>query len=114
MARQERVRRFIAAARRFLAKVIRRGEREAQIRQLEWQLGRQKAALGNAIYPLLQSGQVQVQTELPEVRERMTRIAALVQSLEELEHSLAAQRTDQVAENEDEARWANEGGRNVG
>ena len=56
MALQKHARSFIAAARRFAGNGIRRGEREAQIRRLEWQVGRQKAALGKAMFPLLQSG----------------------------------------------------------
>lgn len=82
MACQERARSLIAAARRLVGNGISRGKREAQIRRLEWQVDRQKAALGKAVYPLLQSGQVQ--TDLREVRERVTRLGVLVQRLEEL------------------------------
>lgn len=109
---RERARPLIGTARRFIGDGIRRGRREAQIRRLEWQVDRQKAALGKVVYPLLQDGQVQ--TEVPEVRQLMTRIGALVQSLDELQTRSPHGGTDELPRNEDEAQWASEGGRNIG
>jgi len=78
---QTRARSVVDAARRLVSSGLRRGRREASVRRLEWQIDRQKAALGSEIYPLLQSGRVQ--TDVPEVRERMTRIGALIRRLEQ-------------------------------
>ena len=64
------------------------------------------------MYPLLQSGQVQ--TDLREVREHSTKIGALIRSVEKLQARSLHGGTNQMAKNEDEARWANKGGQNVG
>ena len=112
MRLEGRARRFIAAARGFIGTGIRRGGREAQIRRLRWQVDREKAALGETMYPLLNSGQVQ--TDLPEVREHMMRIEALVQRLEELQTCSVPATRDRVSQDDEaEARWTDEGGGNT-
>lgn len=101
--------RGIAAA---VGRVVGRGVRAARIRRLEWHIDRQKSALGKTMYPLLQSDQLQ--TDQPEVLDRMMRIRALIHSVDELRAGARHGGTDQLAQNEDEARWADEGGQNVG
>lgn len=101
----------VSATVRVARRGIQRGRIEAQIRKIEWDIDRQKAAIGQAIYPLLESGELQV--GLSDVHERMPRIQALAQRLEALRALRGAQGTDQRAKTEAEARWQGEGGQNV-
>lgn len=54
---------------------VRRAQHEAQLRRLGRQIEGEKAAIGRAVYPLLERGDLNV--DLPEVRERMQKIALL-------------------------------------
>ncbi len=112
MKLRERGRGAPSAAIRVARRGIRRGGLEAQIRKVEWDIDRQNAAIGQAIYPLLESGELKV--GLSDVQERMPRIKALAQRLDELRALRGAQGTDRQAKTEAEARWQGEGGRNVG
>ncbi len=111
MTLRERGQGAVPTAIRLLRHVMARGRLEVQIRKLEWDVDRQKAAIGKAIYPLLESGELEV--GLSEVHERMPKIQALSQRLQELRDRYAAL-GNQPAKTEAEARWQGEGGRNVG
>ena len=41
---------------------------DPKVRRLEWDLNREYVALGRAMYPLMQSGSVRVETDVPAVR----------------------------------------------
>jgi hypothetical protein len=64
--------------------------------------------------PLLQSGKVEVETDLPAVREMMAKIGGLASNLEALRNPPDGEQTQSLPRDEDEARWAGEGGANVG
>lgn len=71
----------------------RRGAHEAQVRKLEWEVDRRKAAIGKAVYPLIETGALQV--DLPEVQEELTRIRELHDRLRELHERRLAEKSDE-------------------
>lgn len=80
-------------------------------RQLEWQLDRQHAALGRAMYPLLQTDAVH--TDLPDALERMAAIEALTERLVAIRPAPMLGALDRTAVDDDEERWADEGGQHI-
>lgn len=109
---RERGRDVFVAAVQGTRRKLRRGEMEVRIRKLAWDIDRQKAAIGQAIYPLLESGDLHV--DLPEVHERIPRIQALTRRLYALRDQRVVWMAEPLPRTESEARWQNEGGRNTG
>ena len=70
-----RAKRLGAATARLGRRGIRRAQHETRLRRLGRQIEGEKAAIGRAVYPLLERGDLNV--DLPEVRERMQKIALL-------------------------------------
>ena len=90
---------------------IDRAVRETRRRQLEWQLDRQYAALGRVMYPPLQTGGIH--TALPGALERMAAIEALTERLVAIRPGPMSDALDRPATNDDEERWADEGGQHI-
>jgi hypothetical protein len=72
---RERAKRIGATAVRVGAHGLGWARREARLRRLNRQIEGEKAAIGRAVYPLLERGDLDV--DLPDVRERMQKIAFL-------------------------------------
>ena len=75
VAARARAKRLGAATARLGRRGVRRAQLEARLRRIGRQIEREKAAIGRAVYPLLERGDLDV--DLPEVRERMQKIAFL-------------------------------------
>lgn len=83
MALRDQVKRTAASAASVVRRGTRRGAHEAHVRKLQWEIDRHKAALGKSLYPLIETGAIQV--DLPEVHEELARIRALYEQLRALQ-----------------------------
>lgn len=79
--------------------------------RLEWQLDRHYSALGRVMYPLLHTDVVH--TDHPGALERMAAIAVLTEELVALRPAPIADATARAALDDDEERWADEGGQHI-
>ena len=109
MTLQQRAQQSVTAIGRLARRALDRGRLEAQIRACERDIARQQAALGKAVHGLLERGALHI--DLPEVQTHLPGMRAQTRRLEELHARRDMSRGP--AQTDAEARWQDEGGRNV-